>query len=294
MSVGIGDEIMLNKMFAEAKKCVSFIYLKNGDNYDPIGTGFFIAVKYENGANQYHTYLVTAKHVIIDDLGEFYPVIYVRLNKTIETSEFIPLDLTKHPILIHDDLDVDIAVVKGGPSDTTYDFMRIPQEIFTTQQIMREFSIKEGDEIFFSGLFVNHPGQQKIQPIIRFGRVALIPEEKIEWMENNGLIKYIDLYLMECQSYGGNSGAPVFFYLNPRVRNSTINLEPTRTFLAGIMKGNFNVGNEVENVKKEKKLYSYQNVGIAAVIPSYKLFEILTSKEAVEQRLNSEKIRTAS
>jgi hypothetical protein len=45
---------------------------------------------------------------------------------------------------------------------------------------LKKLEIQEGDEVFFCGLFESHYGQQKNQPIMRFGKVALMTDEKIE------------------------------------------------------------------------------------------------------------------
>jgi hypothetical protein len=50
------------------------------------------------------------------------------------------------------------------------------------------------------------------QPIVRFEKVALITDEKIEWKETIPP-KPLELYLLECQSYSGNSVSPVIFNL---------------------------------------------------------------------------------
>lgn len=51
-------------------------------------------------------------------------------------------------------------------------------------------------------------GEHRNNPIVRFGRVALLPEDKIPWQENGKSAESVELYLLETQSYGGNSGSP--------------------------------------------------------------------------------------
>jgi hypothetical protein len=42
----------------------------------------------------------------------------------------------------------------------------------------------------------------------------MISSEKIPWQDRpTEPVQEADLYLLETQSYGGNSGSPVFFYL---------------------------------------------------------------------------------
>jgi hypothetical protein len=67
---------------------------------------------------------------------------------------------------------------------------------------------------FFAGLFVSYYGEHRNNPIIRFGRVAMLPEDRIPWRTDPSKpVENVRLYLLETQSYGGNSGAPVFFFL---------------------------------------------------------------------------------
>jgi hypothetical protein len=43
---------------------------------------------------------------------------------------------------------------------------------------------------------------------VRKGRIMF--DEKVEWKEKGIPSKLLDLYLLECQSFGSNSGSPVF------------------------------------------------------------------------------------
>jgi hypothetical protein len=48
-------------------------------------------------------------------------------------------------------------------------------------------------------------GTRRNYPVIRFGRVAMITEEKVKFGDYEA-----DLYLVETGSYGGNSGSPAW------------------------------------------------------------------------------------
>lgn len=154
--------------------------------------------------------------------------------------------------------------------------------------------IAEGDEVFFAGLFTSHIGQKKNQPIIRFGKVALISDEKIEWREKDKSAKFMDLLLLECQSFGGNSGSPVFYQLNPMRKPGQISLGGPVMFLAGIMTGSFLHGNQIQITDTVANLISLQNVGIAAVTPADKLYEILFSEEMVKSRQGEKNLPPSS
>lgn len=259
----------------EIKQCVSFVFIIDGKgNYIPNGTGFFIGISHKD-IEGYFIYFVTAKHVIQDAEGLYYESIALRLNKKDGTSGYIDLDTDNLIIHTHDNPDVDIVVFNFN-LDGGYDFIIVPDDDIIDKDFITENEIAEGDDIFFAGLFTSHVGQKRIQPIIRFGKVALMSDEKIEWLKNDGEPAFLDLYLMECNSFGGNSGSPVFFQLNPdRDTDLTPLGVPPQILLAGIMKGTFLKSNKVQLVTLLDSLYSYESMGIAAITPSYQLKEIV-------------------
>lgn len=270
---------------SEIKKSISFIFLKGQeDKLVANGTGFFVGVKKEGTADTYSVYFVTAKHVLQDKGGQYYPEIILRLNKLDGNSDLIKVELSETKVFEHTDETVDIALFNCLPDQKIYDFKFIPNELIANNEIIKQHEIAEGDEVFFTGLFTSHIGQKRNQPIIRFGRVALIPEEKIEWKEDGKPTKFMELYLLECQSFGGNSGSPVFFQLNPLRRPGQISIGGPTILLAGIMTGSFLHGTNVQITQAVQNLVSLQNLGIAAVTPANKLQEILFSSELVKAR----------
>jgi hypothetical protein len=269
----------------EVKKSVSFIFIPDGENkLRPNGTGFFVGVKNEENENIFNVYFVTAKHVLQDGSGNYLTEVVLRLNKKDDSSQTIKITLKEVKIFEHKDKEVDIALFNCLPDQNVFDFKFIPNGLIADKDVVLKNDISEGDEVFFAGLFTSHIGQNKNQPIIRFGRVALISDEKIEWKENNKPATMKDLYLLECQSFGGNSGSPVFFQLNPLRKPGQISLGGAQIFLAGVMSGSFLHGNHVQITDTVQNLVSMQNIGIAAVTPAYKLHEILFSEEAISSR----------
>jgi len=82
--------------------------------------------------------------------------------------------------------------------------------------------------------------------MFRFGKVSLMTDEKIEFDK-----KMMDLYLIESWSYGGNSGAPVFFYFGmDREPNAIIFGDPVIK-IAGVMMGSFLDANRYKSYKIE-------------------------------------------
>lgn len=70
--------------------------------------------------------------------------------------------------------------------------------------------------------------------------------------------KFLYLYLLECQSFGGNSGSPVFFQLNPLRKPGQLSLGGPVIFLAGVMKGSFLTGSELQITETDNRIFFYK------------------------------------
>ena len=92
-----------------------------------------------------------------------------------------------------------------------HDFIHLDyNQLSANDKIIKEKGIIEGTQILFVGLFNYYFGLAKNNPLIRFGRIALFPNEKIEVNRINEPKKLANVYLLECQSIGGFSCSPVF------------------------------------------------------------------------------------
>jgi len=269
------------------KKTVAFIYAKNDSGkIVPNGTGFFVGIQNTNDkSNLYAVYLVTAKHVLEKNKnGDYLKEIQVRLNTKDSLSKSIPVNLysdgLNKNIFTHKDSTVDIAVIPLFPDTNIFDFLVLTNEYLTSKSDFKNLNIKEGSEIFFTGMFTPYLGDKRIYPIVRFGKVALVTDEKIPW----GKGELAELYLAESSSYGGNSGSPVFFYLGANRGDGSIHVGPPIIKLAGIMKGYFGENTPIRVIETKKIPVSFRNVGIAAIVPSYLLQEIIFDKELVLKR----------
>jgi hypothetical protein len=263
----------------EIKTTVAFVYVldKKGEKA-PNGTGFFVGVKDPN-KKDYFVYFVTAKHVLqTPDRKAWLPGFFLRLNKKDGTSDEVPVPIilrgTNKTVYIHDDSTVDLAVIPMLPKEDIFDFKFLPDSMLTTKEDFKQLNIREGSEIFFTGLFIPYPGYRKNYPIVRFGRVALITEEKIEVEKEK-----MDLYLIESASFGGNSGSPVFFHLGVDRQPRSIIVGPPVIKIAGVMKGSFQEARLVKLFETANAPGVESNIGISAVIPAYNLHELLFGKE---------------
>ncbi len=268
----------------EIKSVVCFVFIEKDAKLVPNGTAFFIAIKNPSKPTLSNGYLVTARHVLYKPgTKEFLDKVYVRLNKKDGGSEvnIIPIQTkgSNQTVFLHSDTSVDLAVIPFFPDQTKYDFKFLPEKLITTKDDYTNLKIREGSDVFFTGLFAPFIGAEKNYPVVRFGRVALVTDEKIDWMGT-----LMTLYLIEAGSYGGNSGAPVFFYLGSDREPGSLIVGPPVLKLAGIMQGTFLDAQEIKIVNTKTTPVSQSNMGIAAVIPAYKLHELLFSAELRQQR----------
>lgn len=117
------------------------------------------------------------------------------------------------------------------------------------------------------------------------GNIAIYPEEKIK-TKDFGEMKS---YLIEARSIAGISGSPVFFLADPfahipkgSILYATGNNRPN-FFLGGLMNGHWDVSDkqiDFQSINEGEKI----NVGIASVVPGYKIKETLLSKELTDDR----------
>ena len=271
-------------VLSEAPKTVVFLYTdRDGAPEHAQGTGFLIATPVSTSSAWQWVYLVTAKHVLeTDDPADpMYSQIYARMNLRSGGSEMVSLPLRyagpSQTVFLDSEVSVDVAVV-AWPSTreaSKYDALVMDEGWLAVPEDLRSQKIGVGSEVFFTGMFVPFQGQQRNYPIVRFGRVAMMPDEKVP---NNQLA--FDAYFVETFAFGGNSGSPVFFY------SST---EDRPVMLAGVMKGYFV---DLEPVLSAKSIadtksasMSQNNSGIAIVVPAEHIRRILHSGTIEQSRL---------
>jgi len=271
-------------VYPEIKSVVAYVLIEQEGKLVPNGTGFFVGVKDPSRPGAYSVYLVTARHVLFkpktkDLLGK----VFLRINRKDVGSDVGAVPLVpsgeKQNVFVHPDTSVDLAAVPMLLDQSKYDFKFLPDEFLTSKKDFDALHIREGSDVFFTGLFTPYPGAQRNYPIVRFGRVALITDEKIAWDGQD-----MDLYLIEAASYGGNSGSPVFFYLGSDREPGSLVLGPPIIKLAGIMQGTFMDAQEIRAIDTAKIPISVASMGIAAIVPAYKLRELLETEAAKKAR----------
>jgi hypothetical protein len=225
-------------------------------------------------------YLVTNRHMAVPGIenGVSYPVqkATVRLNLRspgdgiASEQETFPLAGGLHWILPTDDA-VDLAVFPGGPDQGKYDYLSIPVSMFSTKEEVVADQIDAGDNVFFAGFFYQFPGQKKIQPIVREGMLAMMPDEEME----TTLHRPGYLYLADVHAFHGNSGSPLFVSIGG-MRNGLLTGSVYR--LLGIVSGYYQEDSDFKlTVATTIEGTLRANSGIALVVPAYELKKLLDS-----------------
>ena len=278
----------------EVRKCVAYLGCKTADGLIHLaGTVFFLAIAIPPGTAGGYGYAVTAKHVI-DAIKENSTdgKVYVRLNLRNVGARFAESrieDWKSHPT----DDSVDVAA-HLFPFSPDFDHMVFPAAGIATPDVIRTQDIGIGDEVFITGLFVHHFGQERNIPIIRIGNIAGMPEEEIETPD----FGKIDAFLIESRSIGGLSGSPVFVKISEpktgqrilRVEGRRMSVDEPRAtgvdriYLLGLVHGHWDtLPSQIDTMAIDTRGESV-NVGIAIVVPAQKILEVLNQPEFQRDR----------
>jgi len=257
----------------EIRKCVGFICYKARGKMKFGGTAFFVGVELE-GTGRSSVYIITAKHVI-DEIRRASDdrIVYLRMNLINGGSRLIRVQMDRwvfHPT----EWNVDVAVLNWVPKQEEYDYLVLPVKYAGTEDIIKKENIGVGDDVFLVGLFASHSGSKRNLPIIRVGNIASMPEEKVHTEEFGD----IDAYLVEARSIGGLSGSPVFAYMGEMRKVDNI-MKLSRKGLPllywlGLMHGHFYLSESEIQV----------NMGIAIVVPTWKILEVINQEVFMKAR----------
>ena len=271
------------------KNLVAFTFHSdpNGEPTVPSGTCFFVIVRSTNNPNQAFMYMVTAKHVIQDQTTNhnYLPQALVRFRQREKSDQpmftYFPLKATNGNslVLTNSDPDVDLAVVPVSSNIVSTALIKgMDSDILARDFHIKKFNIREGDDMFFMGLFSIFYGAKINVPLLRFGRLAMLSDERIPI--GNG--KSQNYYLMETFAFPGNSGSPAFFYFSQQRNPGDASF-----LLAGVVSAYYPQWTDIKLRNTSVAPVSSENTGIAIITPAYLLHEILYSTDA--ERIRAEK-----
>src|SRR5262245_13512587 len=188
----------------DVRKAVIYVGRQAGSLFVPYGTGFVVASSLDG--KKYQT-IVTAKHVI-NRMGNVEAVI-IRVND--RTGVARELALKPQDWFPHPDANVDLIVCPTMIPTDVFDIQHISlEDRHLTPEITAEHDFGVGDDVFIAGMFISVLGETKNIPIIRYGIIAAMPEEKIKTEYGHHFA-----YLVEARSTGGLSGSPAFLHVAP-------------------------------------------------------------------------------
>ena len=238
------------------------------------GTGFFVGVPAEKiGKDKMFNYLVTNRHVAEcwDESRKVRPIVSMAAKLNLKTGSVFAGIIDIKQWVLPKDASVDLAIVPVILNENL-DFLTIPISLFATKDVVSAKNVAEGARIAFSGFFYQFPGQQKIQPIVREGILAMMPDEPMQTLTgHDGKV-----YLGDVHIFNGNSGSPVFV-------NVAQFGEEYR--LLGVVSGMFYEDQDF-NLQIVSTVTGTQhgNSGIAIIVPVDQVKELLDEPTLVVQR----------
>ncbi len=280
----------------QIRKSVTFIKLMCNDGsreLDVRGTGFFIGYPDPRlGQDGAFSYLVTNRHVAlcVNDSGHAMRVdrISIRLNRPQANGGTLSeeIALNEHGNIqwvVPEDSSVDLAVFPLLP-DARFDFKLLSVTMLATKDLLAKEGITEGEPVFFAGFFYQFPGTKRMQPIVRQGIIAMMPDEKIPFV---GIPE--KLYLADVHAFGGNSGAPAFINLGGFHHGTMVLVEDYRVL--GVVNGEIL---EDENFDLQLATtfrgVARANSGVSTIVPADYLKALLEGPRL--QRMRDEVVKT--
>jgi hypothetical protein len=289
----------------QVKKTVTFITIECRNNNDPQNiryghaTGFFVSYPDPRlGPNRQFTYLVTNRHVAMcwDENRNPQEVICLCLQFNLKDGSTTKMEIPGGVqwILPADD-SVDLALVPVGLDLATQDILNVPVADLATANVIASQGVIEGSKLLVTGYFYQLEGAPKMDPIIREGEVALMPDQDLPTTTG----KPGKLYLGEVHIFGGNSGSPVFVDL-AGMHNGALRLGYDYK-LFGVISGYYYEDQEFNlQVASSIKGLTLGNSGIAMIVPASAIRDLLEDprvkaiRDAVVAQLNHQQARNCS
>jgi hypothetical protein len=257
------------KFPAQIKKSVTFIYSRDSTNRLSVqGTGFFVLMQSSMQADTAtFGYLVTTRTALKKRNGQMLDTVYVRINRkdgSVDTL-LVQLNGTETPrCFFHPDSTVDLAVIPAYPDAQRYDMLYIPASLIAAADFFSRENIAEGSELFYTGVLKQQTGMFKNIPVVRYGRIVQLSNEKYQWEG-----RFAEFFLLESSAHIGTTGSPVYYYTEA-VRDTGSAARSARLMLCGIAAGPFGNGPDDQ--------------GFTRVIPAYTLNELLALPAVAAER----------
>lgn len=272
-----------------AIKCAIYLYptkraAEQGDAAG--GSGFLVGVRSEALSDTIsYCYAVTNRHIITQGHGS--PV--VRLNCRSGPPDIIEFDVSDWEP--HEG-GADISVVPCKLNTSRHDHLAITERMFITKDIVKEWAVGPGDDVFMISRLSMNEGKARNAPAARFGNIAQMPIPGEPIPDGFG---GQESFAVDMRSIPGHSGSPVLLHIPPwSVRPIDADdiskgwrqprLEQHQ-WLLGVDWCHLPYIKRVLDAHGNKTKQSVKlNSGIAGVVPAWRLRELLYSDKLVAQR----------
>jgi hypothetical protein len=249
------------------------------------GTGFLVGVRDPASPDRIFEYLVTNHHVAQPGIEDGKPCnvlsAMAKVNPKDASRPAVNMGLPFQNWQYPSDPGIDLAAMPILLNPADWDTEVIPLSIFAIREGASAASIVEGDPVMYAGLFVQFAGISRFEPIVRAGRVAMVPGEKIP-----ATLKLpANIYLTEAHAFGGNSGSPMFVNLGG-LRGNVFGIDSFK-FL-GVVAGEVHENADFTlSVSTTLTGQAAANSGISVVVPADDVKALLMSPVFVQQRQRS-------
>jgi hypothetical protein len=267
------------------RKTIVFLGQMDRLRFEPSGTAFIAISPTDESVDEGWQTLVTCRHVI-DSMAS--DIVVLRLNDKAGEARYIDI---KKSDWRSPNKTIDVAVCPVFLPRDQFDILHVSMDKNVLSHAdLREDGVNVGDEVFFSGLFTLRMGERANVPILRFGTIAALIEEKIKTAYG-----YHDAFLIEARSIAGLSGSPVYVYV-PEDKRLSLGIKDEPHLFMGMVLGyqssmNPNDIIEIEDDRANKErppkaMFGYMplNTGIAMVLPSWHIQEAINQPWIVEKR----------
>lgn len=254
-----------------------------------IGTGFIVEVidsrlNAKPGDQYGYLYLVTNRHVAQPGIEHGHPcrVTGRSIGANHKDNSNGSGRLTTVPVAVDgqwqypEDDSVDLAATNFNGSHDEWDYQQFTDAMFVSPEMMDQKKVAEGDSVMFAGLFVQYVGGSRLEPIVRSGRIAMLPKDKIiTTLGRPGRV-----LLAEVHSFGGNSGSPMFVEV-PIDRRS---LGYSYKFLGVVAGEVFETSDLTLQTTTSYKGNLQANSNVSMIVPAEEVRKLLFIPEFVNQR----------
>lgn len=221
-----------------------------------IGTCFLIGKPSKTKPDFAHFVLVTAAHVL-EKMEDDKATIFLRKTADHITYEKFPYRFQirqgSKELWLKNPSGIDVAVMYIDlPKET--DFALLTTDMFANDEVLSEFEIHPGDELFCLGYPLGAEANDAGFPILRSGKISSFP--LIPTKKNIS-------FLLDLRIFRGNSGGPVYFVESNRNYKGGTHIGKIQ-FIAGLVSREHYIIEKIESLYETKE--QIHSLGLATVI----------------------------